>query len=291
MPTRILSAPFILLAFILLYLTWEVSENYAYWLPAPLVILAALYTLSPQINWWWYSRHPPELEEPLRRILQKHHIYYPRLSVEEKLLFRQRVVLFRMNQDFKPQGWEDVPEDVKGLIAIHAVTLTLGWEEFLTEPYEHVVVYPHAFPSPQFPHHFHHSELFEEDHVLLFNAEPLMGCLLKPSTIFNVALYEYARVARRRRPDKGWPHMQEQDWLALDSICGYTRETVAKAINLPEEAIECLPTAVVAFFNFPVPFQQNLPEHYAAFQATFGFDPGQARRLAPMETSGPLSPA
>ena len=142
MPARILYIPFGLLALFLLYLSWEVSEEYAYWLPAPVIVLSVIYVLSPQINWWWYVRHTPELEDPFRRLLLNKHPYYARLSLEDKKVFRQRVFLFRLAQDFMPQGWESVPVDVQTILYIQAVTLTFRWGSFLLPPYERVVVSP-----------------------------------------------------------------------------------------------------------------------------------------------------
>ena len=44
---------------------------------------------------------------------------------------------------------ESLPEDLKAIIAHNLIQLTFGMEDYLLDPYERVVVYNHAFPTPK----------------------------------------------------------------------------------------------------------------------------------------------
>lgn len=273
MPARLLSIPFVILALIFLYLTWEVDRSYSLYIIPPVVLLAIVYVLSPQINWWWYRRHPPDLEEPLRQLLLQRHHRYSRWAPARRTLFRQRMALYMLNQEFMPQAIEAVPEDVKAVIAAAAVELTLGQEDFLLEPFERVVVYPHPFPSPQYPEHFHASEIYEEDGVLLFSIDQLLRSFMEPRQFFSIALYEFAKVYRHLHPGAPWPAWPVDGWELMERISGLSPDTVAAWINLPKESLSSLGVAVAHFFVFPATFREYWPDGYAALAAVFNQDP------------------
>ena len=160
MLARILSIPFVAMFLVFLYLTWEVDDSYAIYIPWPVVVLAVIYVLSPQINWWWYVRNPPELDGRMRQLFQQRYPFYHELSLENKKRFRERVALFKIGTEFMPQAMEEVPEDIKGFVAANAVRLTLGLPDYMFPSFEKVVIYPKPFPSPQYPKSFHASEIF-----------------------------------------------------------------------------------------------------------------------------------
>ena len=94
MLTRILLIPFVVLAFVFLYLTLEVDENYAFYIIIPVIISAMIWVLSPQIDWWWYQRNPPQLDPAIVQLLERHNPYYQQLFFEDKKKFQLRVALF-----------------------------------------------------------------------------------------------------------------------------------------------------------------------------------------------------
>jgi len=274
MPARILAAPFVVAALFFLYLAWETDGAYSVYVVPPVLALAIIYVLNPQINWWWYRRRPPQLSPPVRQLLRQHHAFYPRLTTEEKKRFRQRVALFMLANEFMPQGGMDaVPEDVKGVTAIQAVTLTFGQAEFLMTPFERIVYYPGAFPSPQYPQHFHASEIYEEDGVLLFSVEHLMRGFIHPQAHFNIGLYEYARAFIHKHDDWDWPRPGTETWEALYGISNISRSALAQWINLPEETIAALPVCIVHFFHYPEGVKKALPGLYRALRDLLRLDP------------------
>lgn len=240
----------------------------------PMVIMLALiYVLSPQIDWWWYQRQPPVLEEPVRQLFFKHSSFYQRLSVEGRARFGERVALFRIAHEYMPQGMESVPEDVKSIIAAAAVQITFGREDFLLEPFENIIVYPKPFASPQFPQKVHASEIFEEDGVVLFSMEQLLYGFSNPYQYYDLGLHEFAKVFVYKYREERWPSLGEDIWEKLELVSGMPRSAIVKWINLPEAAVPALAVSISHFFVFPEQFRSVLPELYQQFAAIFKLDP------------------
>ncbi len=268
MPTRILALPLVILALVFLYLTWEVDESYSTYIVVPVLLLALVYVFSPQIDWWWYSKHPPQLDAKVQLLFQKQHAFYQSLSPEKKQLFRDRVALYMRAVEFMPKVMPEVPEDIKAILASCAVQLTLNREEFLLPKFENVVVYPHPFPSPQFPEQFHPSEIYEEDGVLLFAADYLIKGFMQPQHFYHVGLHEYAKVFALHYPNLNWPELKEDTWPALEKISGVSQEKLLKYVSL--DTLDPRPVSIVYFFIFPQRFSEVLPDIFQAYRQIFG---------------------
>ncbi len=265
---RWLAVPFALAAMLILYLALQGYYQYTSYLIVPLIFLAVIFVLAPQINWWWYKHHPPDLPHGLRALLEQAPGFYRRLNAEDKLRFRQRVALFTMSTDFMPQGMENVPDDVKTVVAASAVTLTFRKQEFLLPRYEHVVLYAHPFPSPQYPETFHTSEVYDEDGVLLFSIEHLMHGFMQPDLYFHSGLYEYAKVFMRVWPEECQLQVRGEHWPALERISGFSRERIEQWIGLQDLSLTAV--AVVCYFVAPERFKEELPELFKYFSKMFG---------------------
>ena len=90
-------------------------------------------------------------------------------------------------------GVQDIPEDIKYLVAAQALILSRKKENWLLEPYFRIVLYPHPFLSPEIPETVHASELHEEDGVLIFSMEQLLPGFFSWGKHFNLCTYEWAR--------------------------------------------------------------------------------------------------
>ena len=267
MPVRILAAPFVLWLFVALGLTIFVDEGYSWTIIPAVVTLGMLYVFSPQIDWWWYKRNPPDLAEPLRLLLQKHYPFYQELGAEDKKRFRQRVALTLMAKDFKPQGIEFITEDIKMVVCAAEVSLTFGFEEFLLKRYENVVVYAGLFPSPKFPEIFHASEYFDEDGVLILAADHLLHGFLQPKLYYNIALHELANVFVISHPELSWPKFGPESWEKLEKISRFSKLAIEEWIKLPQG--DPLPVSIHHFFNFPKAFQAEWPEVFEVLKKNF----------------------
>ncbi|MCC6461013.1 MAG: zinc-dependent peptidase [Saprospiraceae bacterium] len=266
---NILALPFVAGALLFLYLTWTHDIDLAPWM-IPFVLMAAvIYIFSPQINWWWYSRRPPELPDGLRQLLERFSGFYRRLDTAGKKKFRDRVALYTMATDWTPTAWpEDVlPPDVQFVLATQAVTLTFHRPEFLLEKFEKIIVYPFPFPSPEYQF-AHASELFEPDGCLLFSAEQVMKAFVEPAAWYNVGLHEFAKAYALSYPADAFPDLSEPEaWQHLETISGMSRDHVEAVIGLA--GVEPLPVAIHHYFTFPQRFKDVWPEKAAALERVF----------------------
>ena len=264
---RYLAMPFVFAAILSLYLTWEVHRSYSFYMIPSVVMLAIVFVLSPQLNWWWYSRHPQDLSPGLRALLEKAPGFYQRLDEDEKLRFRQRIGLFRMGNEFMPQGMTSIPTDAELVVATSAVTLLFHKPELVFSRHEHVILYNHHFPSPQFPEIFHFSEVFDEDGVVMFSIPHLFKGFFEPGQYFPLGLYEYARIYMRTYPQEKFPELNDSDWPVLERISGFSREGVESWINTPDISLSGI--GIALYFSFPEQFEQEMPEVHSALTQIF----------------------
>ena len=268
--SKILAVPLAIGGLFYLYMAWEVDPDYALYI-IPCVLLGALiYIFSPQLDWWWYKRRPPELDAPIRRMLTDFSPFYNKLSVQNKKLFRDRMALYIKALEFSPMVMENFPEDVKAVIAAQAVQISFGQEKFLFEPYEKIILYPEAFPSPQFPEHRHSTEHFEEDGVILFSAKHLMTSYLNTKQYLPIGLYEFARLYRQLNPDLTFPKIPEDPDPLIHEISKFKLDLLQKWIGLPE--IDDAAVLGVLFFTHPANFKAVAPQLYTEFYHFFKQD-------------------
>ncbi|MFN0212956.1 MAG: zinc-dependent peptidase [Saprospiraceae bacterium] len=267
-----LMAPFALTAALFLALAWAVDEKYSIYFVPFLVVSALIFILSPQINWWWYSRNPPELSIELRAFLERSCMFYRRLSALEQRRFRGRVAMFNMGTDWEALAFpeDSLPPDVQVAISAQAVALTFRREVFLFDQFEKVLVFPRPFPTPEHPYE-HASEMHPTDGCLLFSAEQVMLGFVKPSEWYNLAMHEYAKAFVLKYPEEAWPDFSDEEvWGKLEAISRMPRARVESVIGLA--GVDALPVAIHHFFAFPDRFSTILPEQSLLFKQVFGFD-------------------
>ena len=212
------------------------------------------FVFRPQLEYAYLRRRPSDLDPPVVKLLETQSPpWYGELDEAGRAALRSRTVLVQRAFAFRGQGFPDgeVPDDVQALIATQAAR-ALGDGECLTlEPVETVVVYKHAFPSPQYPDHWHHSELFAEDGVILLDLERAVPGIMSQRTYFNVALYECLRAARLAGVAPG-AQGQAEDWReAVRRVVGAEPNWVAGNIGLPEEHVDGWAVAEVLRLDFP----------------------------------------
>lgn len=266
MLVKILAVLFALVLGVAIYLTFAVDESYAFWMVPPLIAFAIIWVLSPQINWWWHQRNPPDIAAPIRQFLFQYP-FYQRLPEGEKKRFRSRVALFVMGNNFIPQVMPGVPEDVKAMVAANAVTLTFGQEAFLFKKFENIVINPKPLPTLQYPENYHASEIYAPDGVVLFSLEQLVRGFLESTHYFNIGLYEYAKVFMLTYPHHPYPTFDDANWEILERISGFSKAWIEQWINLPN--INPVAVSIAHFFTFPEEFLKELPEEYEMYRQIF----------------------
>jgi hypothetical protein len=281
-PWQVVAAPFGFLAIIALYLTIKADGDTAWlWaLVASTIIVATIYVLNPQINYWWWQRSPPPLDERTERILADYCAFYRQLSAEMKQRFRNRVALYILGNDFMrpvhPSAMDademrvQVPEDLKVAVAAAAVQVGFGKPQFSTTKFEHIVLYPHPFPSPQ-SEDIHTCEIYEPDGVVMFDANVLMAGFNQPQQIFSIGLYEMARIFKIEDPSVSVPIFDENTLKMLEKISGMTRQQIISVVGLSN--LDDFGVAAYHFFSFPQAFQKTLPDLYQLFVNIFKINP------------------
>jgi len=266
--SKLLALPFVLLLSYFGYMVWQGDESYLIYTIPLFLILVGIYVLAPQINWWWYERNPPDVDTPVRMMLERLNPFYKGLSEKDQQKFRQRMEMFVKGVNFMPKGWDKMPEDVKYAVAANAVQLNFNKKELLFPKYENVVVYPQAFPSPQYPESFHPSEVYKEDGVVLFSAEHLLASLMEPNKYYNVAMYEYVKVYMDAYPNKPLPRFTEEDWPALSKVSPFSETLIKKTLNVPD--IDPSVVAASLYQTFPAKFKKIFPDKAKQLDAVFG---------------------
>lgn len=267
--SRYLAAPFAILALIFLYLTWEVDPSYSLYIIAPVIVTVLILVFAPQLDWWWYQRRPPQLPIPLQQMLDRFLPFFQHLSKEQKKRFIDRVALFNIGVEYMPQGMEEVPEDIKVMLAAQAVQLTFNQESMLLGRYERLVIYPHPFPTPQYQKHWHTSETFAEDAVFLFSIEQVAKGFLNQQAFFQIGTYEFAKAYLEQYPVDRALEVQAEDWNRLELIFGQNKDRITAWVGLPLETFD--PTAVLIslFFSNPEAVRQHWPEKAELLEELF----------------------
>ena len=254
--------------------------NWAVWAVPATIILAAMYVLSPQINWWWYRRNPPPLSNLATKLLEEHFLYYKKLSPELKTRFRARVGLFMLGNEFiRPVRADDsdaqqlrnqVPEDLKAAVAAIATQVSFGKTEVLVNKFEHYILYPHPFPTPQYKN-LHTSEIYEEDGVVLLAADPMVVGLNNPHLFFSIGLYELTKVFKKINPSVSDPVLTDKDWSLLDKISGMNKASISGVVGLYE--LDDFGIIAHHFFTFSEIFKATLPDLFQLLSNLFHQDP------------------
>jgi hypothetical protein len=229
--SRYLLVPFVLFTLVGLYLSWEVSSDYSWLIIIGVILSATIHVFSPQINWWWYTRHPKDLDPAMQAFLERFDLYYQQLGPIAKTRFRHKVDLFLLGNEFMPQGWDSVPEDIQVLIASAGVKVRLEEEKLLYSNCEKIVVYPIAFPTPIHPHEWHSSEWFSEDGVVLFAADALMKGLMNPTKHLDLAIYEYCRIQNDLKGATP-PSPVTDPWPEILSRTGWDQKAVQGMVGI-----------------------------------------------------------
>ena len=259
-------APFFIAAAVFTYMTLEINNKYSWYIVPNVVAIAIIYMSSPQIDWWWYQRRPPKLPQGIVKMFLARLPFFQRLNAEEKTKFCHRVALYIEANEFIPKGMEEMPLDIKAVVAASVVQLTFRQEDYLLNKFEHIIVYPHPFPSPQY-NEWHACEIFEEDGVIMFSAEQLMAGFAQPDKFFHIGFYEYAKVFMRCHPEITMPELPADIWEKLQLISRFPQAAVERWIGLKDLNVTAV--AISHYFVFGENFKAVLPEIHHSFQKIF----------------------
>ena len=227
-----------------------------------LLALTLLYVFRPQLEWALMRKNPTDLDEELVRMFETRlPPWYESLDPQARKMLRERTALLETGFEFRVQSAEDreLPGDLAAILISQAARLSLGTDILVPLPFETIVIYRHPFPSPQFPHDFHHSEIFTEDGVLMFSLPIAIPGVMESRTYFNIVLYEFARVFEEVGSGGELIGAALPPWPeAVAAVVGADPTWVSGAVGLPD--IDALAVATVLFLDFPEAFAKTYPE-------------------------------
>lgn len=267
--SALISLPFLILIIYFGYNVFYLEDsNQFIYLLIPVIIAAIVYIFSPQIDYYWYSKHPQELSENEKILLKGTSLFYNSLNDEEKTKFENRIYIFTRAKDFKWVKVEqkELPQDMKTIIAASAIQLTLGLDDFLYGKYDSFFVYNHPFPSPK-KKFLHSVEVDKEDKMAIFNIELIMNAQDVNNKIINIGIYAFSEIFIYINPNILLPEIPNDFWDKAETIIGIDKETIINQIGYEPKSL--YPTMITLFFMYPETFKNILPREYNSLKTIF----------------------
>ncbi len=268
---NVIAFPFILMAFAIGYLAFKYPlENYLFWGLVPAVALILIYLFSPQINYWWLSRRPVELEPQVTKLLSQVNPDYDHMTPEVKNEFHKRLLLFTEGKEFIAKGMEtenmEVPYDVKCMISQIPVSLTMGRKEFTLKHFDRIILYKHPFPTPM-NKFLHTMETHAEDGVIILSLEHVQAAMMQPSHHYDVGFHAFAEAFISAHPKETYPTLSDDVWAKIDQISPQNRQQILGTLGFSE--IDPMPVLITLYFKHQTAFKKVLPNIARDFSAIF----------------------
>ena len=242
------------------YVLWELKlDQYSVWIIPVAILLAGIFVLRGQIDYWWFKRNPPPLDPEVIMWLQNNFPYYDNLDEADKAKFRDRLSLYLEGREFKimQKKAEDLPHDFRVMISSHGVLMGLYKPDFLVGDFDRIMCYQHAFPTPKFKF-LHTVEVHEEDGLFLFSTEHILLGILRPKSYFNIIFYAYAQAYYYLEQNFEFPPFNESIWNKFKLISGFTKYQLRSLIGFEEP--NPLYIAFSLYFTHADLFRKSLPD-------------------------------
>jgi len=268
--SRFLALPFLLvLGFFAFKILQDTKYEHFGWAVVPIVFLVLIYLFQPQLDYWWMSRNPIELEEKEVKLLNQYNPIYKNLKPEKRAEFNKRLVLYLKGKEFIAKGMEqdfDLPHDVKITIAQIPITMTLNKEEFLFKDLDRIIVYKHAFPSHM--HKFLHTvETHVEDGMMIFALDHAEAAFFNPDQYYNVAWHAYSEAYIKTYPSEDYPDILEEHWQTVENVLGFSKEAILKILGF--KSIDLMPVLMTCYFVKGEKLKSTDAKIFDAFEKIF----------------------
>jgi len=235
----------------------------------PVAILVLIYLFQPQINYWWISRHPLDLDEKIITMLNNTNPTYVKMNAEEKQDFNNRLGLYAEGNAFIAKGMEqdfEVPYDVKMMTGQIPVTMMWNKSDRYLAKFERIIIYKHPFPSPKYKF-LHTAETDVEDGVIIFSLENMEQAFFNPKEYFNVAWWAYTDAYVKAYPNQKYPDLDNHIWHDIEEISGFTQERLQNILGF--QGLDPLPILIVCYFLNADTFAAKAPIFYAQLKDIF----------------------
>jgi hypothetical protein len=251
-PSRILLGFALVLLTPILYLTWTIGEEYAPYLIPFVIFGVSVYVLSPQIDWWWYTKFPKAPNPSVAAYFSKNFIGFNQLTPAAKKDILNKYHLLEMSKNFISKGEEDqIPDGIKLIVLTSLLECTHRRKDFWLKNFENIVLYAHPFPSPKWPQNLHLSEVEWEDGVFIFSLPAVIEGLKNPKQYFPVSTYECCKVVLKTSFSPSLPVDSIIAEQLIQRVLGYNIQQIANYINLPLTHIDMEAIVLVMAIRFP----------------------------------------
>lgn len=268
---NLIAFPFILITGIILYyLFFEDKASWYVYIFPPVVILVIIYTFSPKINFWWHKKYPPILDKKLLMLIEQSSAFYRKLDDMQKKKFLDRLSIFVHHKSFSlmRKEKEDLPIDVRTLLAINAITLTFNKEAYFFDDYDYFIAYNHPFPSPQIQK-LHSVETDHEDGTVVFNIQMLYQSMIMKTGHFNIGLMAFTDLFMHTYADTYFPEfiIDDETEAAILEISGRKYTEIITDIGFDPHEPNLI--MVPLYFDYTDAFRRVLPGIYTKYQEIF----------------------
>jgi hypothetical protein len=246
-------------------LTIQADEPYSWLFILPAIAISGAYALAPQIRWWYWQRHPPDLPTGLAPLLDRFPLYRL-LDLDGKREFRRRTFLIRENLVFTGMAIESISEDVKLMVAASAATVTFHRENFLIPGFENVIFYKHRFPTPVHER-LHSSELYPDDGVVIYTLNYLLRSVVEPEKYLQLGIYEYVRALFYTEPGlRQLLEGHQLDFAEIERLADFSEAALKKFVGLEE--LDLTAITVTLFHTHRERFAHLFPDRFGQLERT-----------------------
>jgi len=266
--SRLFALPLILSAAYIGYVSYGSHYSHSYLIFIPVTLLVALYVFHGPIDHWWLSKYPIPLDAPLKKWLELYFAPYKTFTSDLKNRFEQRLMLYLEGRLFESVGKErqEVPEDVKAMVAAHGVHMSLSFADYLLGDMDRIYLYKHPFPSPAHPF-LHTVETHSEDGVIILSLEQATNAVLFPSDYYNIVYHAYAEAIIATQKKIQWPQSPEDSWNLITQISGWEKEVFQSQTGF--ENLPLLPVWITIFFTHKENVSKKAPGLHQSFSDIF----------------------
>jgi len=162
---------------------------------------------------------------------------------------------------------EDLPLDIKALIASNAITLTFNHDSYFFDKYDYFIAYQHPFPSPS-RQELHTVESDHQDGLMIFDVDQLFKSMVVGSSIFNVGMYAFAEAFLIGNPSMEISMVDEPDINLLKNHKKLPLERIF--IEIGYKDVYAKAVILTLYFRYPSEIQHLYPVFFDLCVNTFG---------------------
>lgn len=258
-PIKYFLIPFGALAVIAFLFAVNYGSGYAWLVVIPLVLIAGVLSLKPQIEWWYWNKvGAPDLPTDYAPIMERFDLY-KKLDLEGKREFRRRTFLLKESMQYIAQGPDKVPADIQYMLAASAATVSFYRKDFAFPEFDTAVFYPHQFPSPKHDK-LHASELYAPDGTFIFTLNFFARSVIEPRQYLQLGIYEFAKAYQLVYPGRRLPAIS---WEQIEAISRFKQAKLEEFVGL--EDLDLPAIGICLYFTHAETFRSLYPEDFKAY--------------------------